>query len=256
MKKELSSKSKELANSNDPVAVRTIDLVKRYGHFTAVDGVNLAIEKGEVYGLLGPNGAGKTTMIRMLTNILKPTSGEAVVLGKRVPNEAIPPLIGYMPQETALYPNLSVRDNLSFYASLYGLKKAKIMEMEETLLKFVNLEKWRKSLVSNLSGGMKHRVSLACALIHEPLVLFLDEPTVGVDPELRNSFWEYFAELKAKGITVLITTHYMDEASHCDRVGLMREGRLVAEGAPGELLRRTKTHTLEEAFMKFARGAA
>ena len=236
--------------------IKVENLVKKFGELVAVDNISFSVAAGEIFGFLGPNGAGKTTMIRMLANILRPTTGEAWVMGKRIPDEAVPSMIGYMPQETALYPDLSVHDNLAFYAGLYGLKKSRIAEREEDLLRFINLKKWKKTLVANLSGGMKHRVSLACSLMHEPMILFLDEPTVGVDPELRESFWEYFAELKSRNITVLMTTHYMDEASHCDRVGLMREGRLVAEGTPKELLRRTKTSSLEAAFMKFAKGAA
>lgn len=251
----MDNKDRPDKGDSDDAAVRTEGLEKKYGTFAAIAGIDFRVKRGEIYGLLGPNGAGKTTTIRILANIIRPTSGEAWVLGKKMPDESIFPLIGYMPQETALYPNLSVHDNLDFYARLYGLKSSRILEMEEALLKFVNLEKWRKSLVANLSGGMKHRVSLACSLIHGPKLLFLDEPTVGVDPELRTAFWEYFAALKKKGVTVLITTHYMDEALHCDRVGMMREGSLVAEGTPKELLRRSKTSSLEDAFLKYARGS-
>ncbi len=233
--------------------IQTSRLVKKFGNFTAVDELDLTVVKGEIYGLLGPNGAGKTTVIRMLCNLLVPTSGEAFVLGKKVPDKSTASSIGYMPQETALYLGLTVHQLMEFYGEIFGLPKDAIKEREKELLAFVDLEKWRDSLVATLSGGMKHRVSLACALIHEPGLLFLDEPTVGVDPELRFSLWDYFRALKEKGVTVLITTHYMDEARRCDKIGFMRRGRLIAEGNPTELLEKTKTDSLEDAFMEFSR---
>jgi len=235
------------------LAVETKNLIKKFGAFTAVNNLNLKVRKGEIYGLLGPNGAGKTTTIKMLCNLLAITSGEAHVLERKIPDKSISPSIGYMPQETALYLALTVHQNMEFYGELFGLDKDKIKEKEKTLLKFIDLEKWRDALVVNLSSGMKHRVSLACALMHEPELLFLDEPTIGIDPELRASFWEYFGELKDRRITILITTHYMDEARHCDRIGLMREGRLIAEGTPKELLQMTKTESLEDAFLEFCK---
>ena len=158
-----------------------------------------------------------------------------------------------MPQETALYEGLSVKQNMEFYGEIFGLKKVRIKERIDDLLKFIDLERWKEELVGNLSGGMKHRVSLACTLIHEPKVLFLDEPTVGVDPELRVSFWDYFNRLKENGITILITTHYMDEAKHCDRIGFMKSGRLIAEGEPDEILKTSDTNSLEDAFLKISR---
>jgi ABC-2 type transport system ATP-binding protein len=160
-----------------------------------------------------------------------------------------------MPQETAMYQNLTVHQNIQFFANVFGLDSRTITKREKELLEFVDLTKWKDALVSNLSGGMKHRASLACALVPEPKLLFLDEPTVGVDPKLRASFWDFFARLKAKGKTIIITTHYMDEARHCDRIGFMREGRLIAEGTPKEILERTATDSLEDAFLKAAEGA-
>ncbi|MDO9537982.1 MAG: ABC transporter ATP-binding protein [Thermoplasmata archaeon] len=234
-------------------AIKVEKLDKKFGDFKALDGMDLVVRKGEVYGLLGPNGAGKTTAIKVLTGLLKKTSGDAEVLGVTIPNKDITQKIGYMPQETALYIGLTVHQNLEFFGKLFGMDKAKILERETELLKFIDLEKWRDELVANLSGGMKHRVSLACALIHEPEVLFLDEPTVGVDPELRVSFWNFFSKLKEKGITILITTHYMDEASHCDRVGFMRSGKLIAEGEPQAMLKEAGATSLEDAFLFFAR---
>lgn len=235
------------------LVVETRKLTKRFGDFTAVDELEFKVEKGEIYGLLGPNGAGKTTTIKMVCGILKITSGNAKVLGKDIPNKDLASSIGYMPQETALYLNLTVHQNMEFYGEIFELGKAEIKSREKELLKFINLEKWRDKRVSKLSGGMKHRVSLACALMHEPEIMFLDEPTIGIDPELRASFWSYFNKLKERGITIFITTHYMDEAKHCDRIGLMRAGRMIAEGAPKELLETTKTESLEDAFLKLSK---
>jgi len=234
-------------------AVKTNKLTKKFGNFTAVNNLNLKVKKGEIYGLIGPNGAGKTTTIKMLCGLLTPTSGNAYVLGRKIPDKNIAPFIGYMPQETALYLGLTTHQNIVFYGEIFGLEKEKILEREENLLTFINLKKWKDEIVENLSGGMKHRLSLACALIHEPKLLFLDEPTVGVDPELRLSFWEYFSKLKEKGITILITTHYMDEARHCDRIGMMMKGYLIAEGTPQNILSITHTTSLEDAFLEFSK---
>jgi ABC-2 type transport system ATP-binding protein len=160
--------------------------------------------------------------------------------------------IGYMPQETALYFDNTVHENLEFFEGIYGLTKEKFLSQQERLLRFVNLEQWRDSLVSTLSGGMRHRLSLACALLHEPQVVFLDEPTVGVDPELRVRFWEFFHSLSQRGVTVVITTHYMDEADRCTRVGLLRQGVLIADGNPQTLKNKTGTTSLEEAYLRLA----
>lgn len=234
--------------------IQTNVLTKKFGDFTAVDRVNLKVREGEIYGLLGPNGAGKTTIIKMLTGLLKITAGEGLVLGKSVPDNSILPLIGHMPQETALYLGITVHQNIQFFGDIFGLDNGTIKKREQELLKFIDLEKWRDELVQNLSGGMKHRVSLICTLLHEPNILFLDEPTVGVDPELRESFWKYFHELRDNGKTILITTHYMDEAKHCDRIGFMRRGKLIAEGTPKKLLQISNTSSLEDAFLKFSKG--
>jgi ABC-2 type transport system ATP-binding protein len=233
--------------------IETRGLTKVYGKFMALNGLDLKVQTGAIHGLLGPNGAGKTTSIKVLCGLIKATSGEAYIFGKRVPDKSILPRIGYMPQETALYLELSVHHNLSMYGELYGLSRKKIEEREKELLRFVALEKWKDSPVGNLSGGMKHRVSLACSMIHEPDLLFLDEPTVGVDPELRASFWEYFNLLKRAGVTIVMTTHYMDEAQHCDKIGLVRQGRVIAEGTPDSITSQTGTANLEEAFLVLSR---
>ena len=232
--------------------IETRDLIKKYGDFTAVDHLDLRVKKGEIYGLLGPNGAGKTTTIKMLCGLLKLTSGEAHVDGLPVPDRRIPPDVGYMPQETALYPGLTVHQNMKFFGEVFGLSREELQEREVELLDFIGLPEWRDEPVGNLSGGMKHRVSLACAMIHRPPLLLLDEPTVGVDPELRVSFWEYFNRIKCDDRTIVITTHYMDEARRCDRIGFMHNGRLIAEGRPDEVLREAGTDDLEDAFMVLA----
>ncbi|MFQ6059940.1 MAG: ABC transporter ATP-binding protein [Thermoplasmata archaeon] len=233
--------------------VITKQLIKRFGELRAVDGLDLEVQKGETYGFIGPNGSGKTTTIKVLCGLLQATSGEAYVLGRKVPDPSIYPRIGYMPQEIALYLDIKVRQTIQFFGELYGLGKKNIERREEELLSFVDLMAKRDETVANLSEGMKHRLSLAASLVHEPELLFLDEPTVGVDPELRAHFWEYFTDLTRKGMTVVITTHYMDEANRCDRVGMIREGRLVAVGEPKQLKEETGTDSLEDAFLLYLR---
>ena len=242
-------------NQNGPLkAVETKNLTKLFGNLRAVDKLNLSIKQGTIYGFLGPNGAGKTTTIKMLCGLLKPTSGQARVLNKDVSSQGVEELIGYMPQETALYINLTIHQNLQLFGELFGLSKEEIIQRETELLELIDLVDWRDKRVEELSGGMKHRASLACSLIHEPEVLFLDEPTVGVDPDLRASFWDYFLGLKNQGTTLLITTHYMDEARNCDTIGLLDRGDLIAEGSHTDLLEETKTDSLEEAFLTYTKG--
>ncbi len=235
-------------------AIEARGLTKRFDDLVAVESLDLDIEQGEVYGLLGPNGAGKTTVIRILVGLARASSGSASVLGRPCGDGELAPRIGYMPQELSLYEALTVEENLDLFGRLYGLRNKELEARKVEVLRFVALEERRGDLVYTLSGGMRHRVSLAMALLHEPDVLFLDEPTVGVDPELRASFWENFGKLKASGKTVVITTHYMDEAKHCDRVGLMHRGRLVAEGRPDDVVAGAGAHDLEEAFLKLATG--
>ncbi|MEM3396477.1 MAG: ABC transporter ATP-binding protein [Thermoplasmata archaeon] len=235
-------------------AIRVDGLSKRFGSFVALDCVSLRVKTGEIYGLLGPNGAGKTTLVKILNGIMKPTSGEAYVLGSGVASGKNREKVGYMPQETALYLDNTVHENLLLFGEIYGLENADIQRREKELLEFINLTKWKNVLVTNLSGGMRHRLSLACALIHEPKILFLDEPTVGVDPELRVSFWQYFHKLKKDGTTIFLTTHYMDEAEHCTRVGMMRNGKLIAQGEPDKLKAEIGVKGLEEVFLHYAGG--
>lgn len=235
------------------LVIETEKLTKEFGDFIAVDSVYLKVEKGEIYGLLGPNGSGKTTIIKMLCGLLRPTSGN-IKLGRTIPCKAVMRQIGYMPQDTAVYLDNTVHENLLLFGEIGGLPKERLKKREQEMLEFVDLTDRHDAIVSTLSGGMRHRLSLACALIHEPSLLFLDEPTVGVDPELRATFWKYFEAMVKKEITVIITTHYMDEASHCSRVGLLRQGKLIAEGEPNDLKKRTGTESLEDAFLVLARG--
>jgi len=234
-------------------AIRTQRLRKEFESLIAVDDLDLRIGHGLLYGMIGPNGSGKTTLIKMLVGLLKPTAGSAYVLGEKVPIADKISRIGYMPQEMAIYTELTVHENLVLFSQLYSMKKELLEKRERELLRVIDLADRRDSLVSQLSGGMKHRVSLACSLIHDPEVVFLDEPTVGVDPELRVGFWKYFADLRARGKTVVMTTHYMDEAVRCDLVGMMRMGELIGEGTPRELMEKTSTTDLESAFMTMAR---
>ena len=236
--------------------IRTEKLRKEFGELVAVSALDLRIGQGLLYGLIGPNGSGKTTAIKMLVGLLRPTSGAARILGEQVPVRRAVARIGYMPQEMAIYPDLTVHENIELFGQLYSMSEDSLAAREQALLKMTDLGERRNSLVSQLSGGMKHRVSLACALIHDPQVVFLDEPTVGVDPELRVGFWKYFSDLKSAGKTVVLTTHYMDEAVRCDVVGMMRTGELIGEGSPKELMDEAKVPDLESAFLAFARRSA
>ena len=232
-------------------AIQTHALTKRFGKITAVDNLDFQVEPGVTYGLLGPNGSGKTTLIRLLLGTLSPTSGEASVLGKRVPNQVVRAQVGYMPQATALYEELTIRENVSFYARLTGNSSAARVN---EVIDLVDLADRARDPVSTLSGGMKRRASLACALVHQPALLFLDEPTVGVDPQLRVQFWDHFRVLNEQGVTILVSTHVMDEAERCHRLGLLQSGRLLAEGTANQLRHGAGKETLEQAFLYYAEG--
>lgn len=215
-------------------AIRTQALRKRFGEVAAVSGLDLEIAEGEIFGLVGPDGAGKTTTMRLLAAILEPDAGEAWVAGRHTVREAeaVKEQIGYMSQRFGLYPDLTVQENLDFYADIYGVPKKARGEKMERLLSFSNLAPFRRRLAGNLSGGMKQKLGLACALIHTPAVLLLDEPTNGVDPVSRRDFWRILYQLLRERVTILISTAYLDEAERCNRLGLLHQGQLIAQGPP------------------------
>ncbi len=225
-----------MANNND-IAIEVLDLTKQFGKFTAVDSINFHVKRGEIFGFLGPNGAGKSTTIRMLCGILNPTSGTGTVAGFDIAKnpEDIRRNIGYMSQKFSLYEDLTVEENIEFFGGIYGLSKAERLERGKQVLEMAGLEGRQESLVAQLSGGWKQRLSLGCAIIHRPKILFLDEPTSGVDPISRRNFWDLIYRVADEGSTVLVTTHYMDEAEHCDRLCLIYRGKLIALGTPNEL---------------------
>jgi ABC-2 type transport system ATP-binding protein len=228
-------------------AVDVEGVQKSFGGLRALDGVTMRIRPGEIYGLLGPNGAGKTTLIRAIVGLVAPESGTVTVLGRRMPDVDQLRNIGYMTQQAALYPGLSVEENVQFFAAIYGAEGGVTEAME-----LVRLDERRKSVVATLSGGMRQRLSLACALVHKPKVLLLDEPTVGVDPQLRVELWEDFHRMAEGGTTIIVSSHVMDEAERCQRLGLIQYGRLLAEGTPTEVRAQAGTDNLEEAFLRLA----
>ncbi len=227
----------------DAVVVK--GLAKHFGDFHAVDGIDFTVRKGEIFGFLGPNGSGKTTTIRMLCGVIDPTSGGAEVLGYDVATQAetLKERIGYMSQKFSLFEELTVDQNLKFYAGIYGLDERKFAERRAYVLRMADLEGREGELTKNLSVGWKQRLALGCATIHEPELLFLDEPTSGVDPIARRQFWELLYELSAAGVTLFVTTHYMDEAAHCNRLAFMYRGQLIAEGTP-QVVRELMTDTV------------
>jgi ABC-2 type transport system ATP-binding protein len=218
-------------------AVQAIDLTKRFGDFTAVDAVSFTIERGTIFGFLGPNGAGKTTTIRMLLGLLRPTSGEATVLGFDIVRQTgqLKRHIGYMSQRFSLYDDLTVEENLNFYGRTYGVRGRQLRARKEFVLQMAGLEGRQRELTRNLSGGWKQRLALGTAIIHEPEMLFLDEPTAGVDPISRRAFWDLLYDLAEGGTTIMVTTHYMDEAEHCQNLAFIQHGRIVAQGSPAEI---------------------
>ena len=232
---------------SEAYAVDVESLGKTFGPLQALKGVTLRVRPGEIYGLLGPNGAGKTTLIRAIVGLIAPTSGSVTVLGRRLPNLDVLREVGYMTQLAALYPGLSVEENVKFFAAVYGAD-AGVREA----LEFVDLWDRRRSVVATISGGMKQRCSLACALVHRPKLLLLDEPTVGVDPQLRVQFWDRFREMASAGVTIIVSSHVMDEAERCQRLGLIQYGRLLAEGSPDEVRATAGTRNLEDAFLALA----
>jgi len=219
------------------VAVQVDGLSKKFGDFCAVDGVSFQVRQGEIFGFLGPNGAGKTTTIRMLLGLIKPTGGTAHVLGHDIRGDVRPlrARLGYMSQRFTLYKDLTVDENLTFYGRAYSMSKARLGPRKKAIVEMAGLVGREKSLTRDLAGGWKQRLALGCAIIHEPELLFLDEPTAGVDPVSRRAFWDLLYDLAAGGATVLVTTHYMDEAEHCHRLAFIQGGRIVALGSPSQI---------------------
>jgi ABC-2 type transport system ATP-binding protein len=227
-------------------SVEIRDLVKTFGSFVAVDHVSLDVEKGEIFGFLGPNGAGKSTTIRMLCGLLTPSSGKASVNGLDVATqpEEIRRSIGYMSQKFSLYDDLTVEENIDFFTGIYGVPKARREQRKNYVLEMANLVERRGAMTHTLSGGWKQRLALGCAILHEPAVLFLDEPTSGVDPLARGAFWHLIHDLSEAGHTIFVSTHYMDEAEYCHRLALMYKGKVIALGTPAELKAGLKEHSL------------
>jgi ABC-2 type transport system ATP-binding protein len=227
-------------------------LVKQFGKLTVINKLNMTINTGETYGLIGPNGSGKTTLIRMMVGLIRPTSGTIHVLGAKMPTARVSPNLGYMTQLNALYLDLTARENMQFFCNIYGLRGKEQGPRIQEMLERVNLADRANDVVGTFSGGMRQRLSLACSLVHHPKLALLDEPTVGVDPELRLAFWEYFARLNTEGVTIIVSTHHLDEASRCTRLGLLRAGVLLAQDTPQELLRQSGKSNMEDAFLHFA----
>ncbi len=223
------------AMASPPIVVE--NLTKRFGDFVAVDNVSFSVNAGEVFGWLGPNGAGKTTTIRMLLGLLKPTSGNTFVLGlnSATRTKAVHARVGYMSQQFTLYNDLTARENIRFYGGVHGLSSGELEQRLPEIMRMAGLEGRENALTSTLSGGWKQRLALGCAIVHRPQVVFLDEPTAGVDPVSRREFWELIYEMAKQGVTVLVTTHYMDEAELCERIGFISQGRLVALDSPSRL---------------------
>ena len=242
---------------NDNYAIKANDLTRRFGSFIAVDGVSFTVDRGEVFGFLGANGAGKSTTIRMLTGILKPSGGGGTVAGFDISTEQerIRRSIGYMSQKFSLYEDLTVEENLEFYGGVYGMSVVQRKEARERVYHRLGLGDIGTRLAGSIPLGWKQRTSLACAIQHDPEVLFLDEPTGGVDPISRRAFWDVIYDLSDHGVTVFVTTHYMDEAEYCERISIMHAGRILVMGTPAELKKKTGEKTIEDIFVDLVRKA-
>lgn len=235
--------------SNNSPVIHAAQISKKFGAKTVLQDISLQVPSAQTFGLLGPSGSGKTTLVKILTGIDQATSGSVQVLGMTVPSLPVLRQIGYMAQSDAMYMELSAKENLEFFAALYGLKGHKRRQRIQEVMEIVALEEHLHKKVAAFSGGMKRRLSLAVALLHEPPLLVLDEPTVGIDPLLRQSIWRNLKELNAQGTSILLTTHVMDEAEKCDQLGMIRDGRLLAVGTPANLMNQTGSSTMEEAFL-------
>jgi ABC-2 type transport system ATP-binding protein len=243
---------------SEAIAIDARELSRSFGLFTAVDRITFAVRAGEVFGFLGANGAGKTTAIRMLTGLLAPTGGAASVAGLDVRRQAeqIKRRIGYMSQRFSLYEDLTVRENIRLYGGIYDLTNRQIRERTDRMLARLDLAHAADLFVRAIPLGWRQKLAFSVALLHEPQIVFLDEPTSGVDPITRRQFWELIYEAGARGVTVLVTTHYLDEAEYCDRISIMVDGRIAALGTPGELKARFDVPSIDELFVRLARGGA
>ncbi len=241
--------------NNRPVVIQARQLTKKFGHFTAVDSINFEVYKGEIFGFLGANGAGKTTAMRMLTGLSKATSGLGTVAGYDINTqpEQIKKTIGYMSQKFALYDDLRVWENIRLYGGIYGVPEAEIAPRTDRLLEQLGFENERNTMVKSLPLGWKQKLAFSVAIFHEPTIVFLDEPTGGVDPAARRNFWELIYQAADRGITVFVTTHYMDEAEYCDRVSIMVDGRIDALDSPAQLKKTYNARTMDEVFHQLAR---
>jgi len=235
--------------------ITAVNLTKRFGHFTAVDDISFDVERGEIFGFLGANGAGKTTAMRMLCGLSIPTSGKGLVAGYDIENqtELVKKSIGYMSQKFSLYDDLKVWENIELFGGIYGMKDNDIKEKTDELMKVLNFENERNKLVGSLPLGFKQKLAFSVSIFHTPRVVFLDEPTGGVDPITRRQFWELIYDATSKGITVFVTTHYMDEAEYCDRVSIMVDGRIEALDSPKNLKEQFHANSMDEVFQQLAR---
>jgi ABC-2 type transport system ATP-binding protein len=240
----------------DRIAVQTESLTRRFGSFIAVKNASISVKEGEIFGFLGANGAGKTTMIRMLCGLLKPSSGTATVSGFDIykQSELIKQNIGYMSQKFSLYDDLTISENIEFYGGIYNLSSLLIRDRREDLLQELGLEAKADKLTRELPIGFKQRLALGCALLHDPPILFLDEPTSGVDPRARRSFWNLIYRTSQKGKTIFVTTHFMDEAEYCNRLSIMRDGEIIAIGSPSELKTLHKKSSMQDVFIAIVNG--
>ena len=225
---------------------------KSFGRHQVLKDINMEVPSGAIYGMLGPSGCGKTTAVKIIAGISEATSGEVMVLNGKMPKLNLMEQIGYMAQSDALYGDLTARENLDFFGQLYGIQKSRLAVRIEEAAKVVNLHKELNKPVSTFSGGMKRRLSLAMTILHEPKVLILDEPTVGIDPLLRRGIWEELYKMTERGVTILVTTHVMDEAEKCTHLSMMRDGKMIASGTPGEIQKEAGAQTIEEAFLYFS----
>ena len=244
-------------SDNQNIAIKAENITKTFGDFTAVDHISFEVTKGEIFGFLGANGAGKTTAMRMFSGLSIPTSGTATVAGFDVykETEKIKKNIGYMSQKFSLYGNLTVKENLNFFGGIYGIPRKDLIIKRDELIKELGLENEKNKLVSQLPLGWKQKLAFSVAIFHEPQIVFLDEPTGGVDPVTRRQFWNMIYDASDRGITIFVTTHYMDEAEYCDRVSIMVDGKIAALDTPAQLKKQFNAQNMDDVFYELARGA-